>query len=141
MKQSDPRGPIHMNLFHLGHSDESAIGGQKSNEGCPEGQFYWIGIISNITSIAIKAKNLMLPVLCSSVASYEVLCAYSYQYAKHIDSGMQKRLNSSGETINILCQLVSVLVTTWTDNGLLPVQHQAIIWTNADLQSIRPWGA
>ena len=27
-----------------------------------------------------------------------------------------------------------------SDNGLLPVQHQAIIWTNAAILSIRPKG-
>ena len=28
------------------------------------------------------------------------------------------------------------LVNTGSDNGLLPVQHQAIIWANADILSI-----
>ena len=31
-------------------------------------------------------------------------------------------------------------ISIGSDNGLLPVQHQAITWTNADLLSIGPLG-
>ena len=136
MKQLNPRGPIHMNLFHLGHSDESGIGGRKSNEGCPEG---------------LNRNHFQHNIYCfkskeSDASSSMFLCYLLWSFMhilinrlKHIDSWMQKRLNSSAETVNILSQLVSVLVTIGTDNGLLPVQHQAITWTNADLQSVRPW--
>ena len=34
----------------------------------------------------------------------------------------------------------SKLVLIGSGNGLVPFQHQAIIWTNADTLSIRPQG-
>ena len=34
---------------------------------------------------------------------------------------------------------VSVSVSIGSDNGLLPIQHQAIIWTSGRLLSIGPW--
>ena len=54
---------------------------------------------------------------------------------------MFPELNSAWQVFAQVTHIyVSNLTTSGSDNGLLPEQHQAIIWTNVGILSIGPLG-
>ena len=75
--------------------------------------------------------------------SIHVLCAcgpFLNNFVLQVIKGIKNGCPCEKHFVNSLMPSDAYMTNIASDNGLSPVRHQAIIWTNAVILSIRPYG-